>query len=70
MKGYVVYYLHYKDPELRIPDWNKKPDYLKLVGAKDQYAALEWVKSQFDTPIKPMGFGLCKLEDCEIILEN
>lgn len=70
MNGYTVYYLHFEDPNFMVPAWNKRQDFVKCVAAKTGAAAIEWVKSQFDTPIKIMGLGVSKLEDCEICLKN
>jgi hypothetical protein len=70
MNGYTVYYLHYKDPNFMVPAWNERPDFVKCVGAKTGTAAIEWVKSQFETPIKIMGLGAIPLSSCEILLEN
>lgn len=70
MKGYIVYYLHYEDKEFKVPAWNKRPDFVKCVGADSPDKAQNWVSSQFKTPIKHMGLASCRLEDCEILLEN
>jgi hypothetical protein len=70
MQGYTVYYLHYEDPEFRKPAWNTRQDFVRIVGAKTPDAAINWVKSQFETPIKIMGLGVSKLDDCEILINE
>lgn len=70
MQGFTVYYLHYEDPEFRKPAWNTRQDFVRAVGAKDGDSAIAWVKAQFQTPIKIMGLGVSKLEDCEIIINE
>lgn len=70
MKGFTVYYLHYEDPDFRKPAWNTRQDFVKCVGAPTGEVAINWVKSQFETPIKIMGLGISKLENCEIIIND
>ena len=55
MKPIIVYYLHYKDPELREQCWSSQPDFASCVMAKDQAEAIEKVKKIAGGFIKIMG---------------
>jgi hypothetical protein len=70
MTGFTIYYLHYLDPEFKKPAWNLRQDFVKSVGAPTSNIAIAWVKSQFQNPIKIMGVGAIKLEDCEILINE
>lgn len=70
MNGFTVYYLHYEDINFMTPAWNIRQDFVKAVGAPTSESAIDWVKSQFTTPIKIMGIGAIALEKCEIVINQ
>lgn len=62
MKPYVIYYLHFKDEDLRIPNWNTKGDFVACVMAEDMEIAINKVKAFTCGFIKIMGVGMGKPE--------
>ncbi len=62
MKPYVIYYLHYKDEDLRIPNWNNKTDFVACVMAEDMDKAIYKVKLFTYGFIKIMGVSIGKPE--------
>lgn len=66
MQPFIVYYLQYKDAELRLPYWNKKQDFSCCVMAKDMDQAIEKTKKiatkDNDSFIKIMGVATGKEE--------
>lgn len=55
MKPYTIYYLHYKDENLLIPNWSNKSDFVACVMAEDAQMAIDKVKVFTCGFIKVMG---------------
>lgn len=60
MKPYTIYYLHYKDEDLRIPNWNSSTDFVACVMAEDAQVAIDKVKAFTCGFIKIMGVAIGK----------